>query len=46
MAFDHEEAPVPDALMITSYPPCVPAVLPGERLTEPVLRHLDTGVRA
>jgi lysine decarboxylase len=29
--------------MITPYPPGIPAVLPGERLTEPVLRYLRTG---
>ncbi|MFJ4600488.1 Orn/Lys/Arg family decarboxylase [Streptomyces griseoluteus] len=32
--------------MITPYPPGIPAVLPGERLTEPALRYLVTGVRA
>jgi lysine decarboxylase len=32
--------------MITPYPPGIPAVLPGERLTEPVLRYLRTGLRA
>ncbi|WP_225828708.1 aminotransferase class I/II-fold pyridoxal phosphate-dependent enzyme [Streptomyces naphthomycinicus] len=32
--------------MITPYPPGIPAVLPGERLTEPVLRYLTTGVAA
>ncbi|WAZ26997.1 hypothetical protein STRCI_000379 [Streptomyces cinnabarinus] len=31
------------AEMITPYPPGIPAVLPGERLTEPVLRYLLTG---
>ncbi|MGP4052108.1 aminotransferase class I/II-fold pyridoxal phosphate-dependent enzyme [Streptomyces sp. 2A115] len=31
--------------MITPYPPGIPAVLPGERLTEPVLRYLRTGLR-
>ncbi|MGW0337789.1 aminotransferase class I/II-fold pyridoxal phosphate-dependent enzyme [Streptomyces sp. NPDC003011] len=31
------------AEMITPYPPGIPAVLPGERLTEPVLRYLRTG---
>ncbi|GAA2649202.1 ornithine decarboxylase [Streptomyces vastus] len=30
---------------ITPYPPGIPAVLPGERLTEPVLRYLRTGLR-
>lgn len=34
------------AEMITLYPPGIPAVLPGERLTEPVLRHLRTGLAA
>ncbi|MFC4469762.1 aminotransferase class I/II-fold pyridoxal phosphate-dependent enzyme [Streptomyces xiangluensis] len=33
------------AEMITPYPPGIPAVLPGERLTEPVLRYLRTGLR-
>lgn len=34
------------AEMITPYPPGIPAVLPGERLTEPVLRYLSTGRQA
>jgi arginine/lysine/ornithine decarboxylase len=34
------------AEMITPYPPGIPVVLPGERLTEPVLRYLSTGVTA
>lgn len=34
------------AEMITPYPPGIPAVLPGERLTEPMLRHLRTGLEA
>ncbi|MEU5703948.1 aminotransferase class I/II-fold pyridoxal phosphate-dependent enzyme [Streptomyces aurantiacus] len=34
------------AEMITPYPPGIPAVLPGERLTEPVLRYLRTGLNA
>lgn len=34
------------AEMITPYPPGIPAVLPGERLSEPVLRHLRTGLDA
>ncbi|MFF5104037.1 aminotransferase class I/II-fold pyridoxal phosphate-dependent enzyme [Streptomyces sp. NPDC000134] len=34
------------AEMITPYPPGIPAVLPGERLTEPVLRYLSTGLAA
>ncbi|MFF0156292.1 aminotransferase class I/II-fold pyridoxal phosphate-dependent enzyme [Streptomyces sp. NPDC005263] len=32
------------AEMITPYPPGIPAVLPGERLSEPVLRYLRTGL--
>jgi len=32
--------------MITPYPPGIPAVLPGERLTEHVLRYLCTGLEA
>ncbi|MEV5548518.1 ornithine decarboxylase [Streptomyces sp. NPDC052309] len=34
------------AEMITPYPPGIPAVLPGERLTEPVLRYLSSGLAA
>ncbi|MFI9809157.1 aminotransferase class I/II-fold pyridoxal phosphate-dependent enzyme [Streptomyces sp. NPDC052301] len=34
------------AEMITPYPPGIPAVAPGERLTEPVLRYLTTGREA
>jgi lysine decarboxylase len=34
------------AEMITPYPPGIPVVLPGERLTEPVLTYLTTGVEA
>ncbi|WP_217196108.1 aminotransferase class I/II-fold pyridoxal phosphate-dependent enzyme [Streptomyces buecherae] len=34
------------AEMLTPYPPGIPAALPGERLTEPVLRYLHTGVDA
>lgn len=34
------------AEMITPYPPGIPVALPGERLTEPVLRYLRTGVDA
>lgn len=34
------------AEMITPYPPGIPAVLPGERLTEPVLAYLRTGLDA
>jgi lysine decarboxylase len=32
--------------MITPYPPGIPAVLPGERLTKPVLDYLRTGLEA
>ncbi|MFI9825680.1 aminotransferase class I/II-fold pyridoxal phosphate-dependent enzyme [Streptomyces sp. NPDC052013] len=47
-----EDVPVGEAAgrvaaeMITPYPPGIPAVLPGERLTEPVLRYLRTGMDA
>jgi lysine decarboxylase len=47
-----EDVPVKEAAgriaaeMITPYPPGIPAVLPGERLTEPVLRYLRTGKAA
>ncbi len=34
------------AEMITPYPPGIPAVLPGERLGEPVLRYLRSGLDA
>ena len=34
------------AEMLTPYPPGIPAVLPGERLTRPVLRYLRTGIDA
>ena len=34
------------AEMLTPYPPGIPAALPGERLTEDVLRYLRTGVAA
>ncbi|MFE2052359.1 aminotransferase class I/II-fold pyridoxal phosphate-dependent enzyme [Streptomyces sp. NPDC059459] len=34
------------AEMITPYPPGIPAVLPGERLAEPVLRYLRSGLEA
>jgi lysine decarboxylase len=33
------------AEMITPYPPGIPAVLPGERPTEPVLHYLRTGLQ-
>jgi lysine decarboxylase len=45
-----EDVPVKEAAgrvaaeMITPYPPGIPVVLPGERLTEPVLRYLVTGL--
>ncbi|MFF3991522.1 aminotransferase class I/II-fold pyridoxal phosphate-dependent enzyme [Streptomyces sp. NPDC001797] len=48
----HEDVPTHRAVgrlageMITPYPPGIPAVLPGERLTEPVLRYLTSGVAA
>ncbi|WSQ14451.1 ornithine decarboxylase [Streptomyces sp. NBC_01231] len=47
-----ENAPLSEAAgrvaaeMITPYPPGIPAVLPGERLSEPVLRYLRTGLDA
>jgi arginine decarboxylase len=34
------------AEMITPYPPGIPAVLPGERFTQPVLDYLRTGLHA
>lgn len=34
------------AEMVTPYPPGIPAVLPGERLKQPVLDYLRTGVEA
>ncbi|GHE88422.1 ornithine decarboxylase [Streptomyces longispororuber] len=34
------------AEMVTPYPPGIPAALPGERLTEPVLEYLRTGYEA
>ncbi|MEV0660321.1 aminotransferase class I/II-fold pyridoxal phosphate-dependent enzyme [Actinomadura luteofluorescens] len=34
------------AEMLTPYPPGIPAVLPGERINEPVLRYLRSGVAA
>ncbi len=34
------------AEMMTPYPPGIPAVLPGERITEPLLRYLRSGVEA
>lgn len=47
-----EDVPVTEAVgriaaeMMTPYPPGIPTALPGERLTEPVLRYLRTGVAA
>ncbi|QIK10836.1 aminotransferase class I/II-fold pyridoxal phosphate-dependent enzyme [Streptomyces sp. ID38640] len=47
-----EDVPVQDAVgrvaaeMLTPYPPGIPTVLPGELLTEPVLRYLRTGLVA
>ena len=34
------------AEMLTPYPPGIPAALPGERLTDPVIAYLRTGVEA
>lgn len=34
------------AEMLTPYPPGIPAALPGERLTQPVLDYLHSGVEA
>ncbi|WP_433332256.1 aminotransferase class I/II-fold pyridoxal phosphate-dependent enzyme [Spirillospora sp. CA-294931] len=34
------------AEMVTPYPPGIPAILPGERITAPVLDYLRTGVAA
>lgn len=48
----HEAVPVAEAAgrvaaeMITPYPPGIPVVLPGERLTKPVLQYLTSGVAA
>ncbi|MFJ8537214.1 aminotransferase class I/II-fold pyridoxal phosphate-dependent enzyme [Streptomyces sp. NPDC093591] len=48
----HAKVPAAEAVdriaaeMITPYPPGIPVVLPGERLTEPVLDYLVTGVAA
>ncbi|GAA4907188.1 aminotransferase class I/II-fold pyridoxal phosphate-dependent enzyme [Streptomyces coeruleoprunus] len=47
-----EDVPVGEAAgrvaaeMLTPYPPGIPVALPGERLTEPVLRYLTSGVAA
>jgi arginine decarboxylase len=32
--------------MLTPYPPGIPVALPGERLNEPVVDYLRTGVAA
>jgi arginine decarboxylase len=32
--------------MLTPYPPGIPAAVPGERLTRPVLDYLRSGVQA
>jgi arginine decarboxylase len=34
------------AEMLTPYPPGIPAVLPGERLTADIVQYLRTGVEA
>jgi arginine decarboxylase len=47
-----EQVPADEAVgrvsaeMITPYPPGIPAVLPGERITAPVIDYLRTGVTA
>ncbi|NED57126.1 ornithine decarboxylase, partial [Micromonospora aurantiaca] len=47
-----EQVPASDAAgrvcaeMLTPYPPGIPAALPGERLTRPVLDYLRSGVSA
>jgi len=47
-----EEVPAEEAVgrvtaeMLTPYPPGIPAALPGERLTEPVVRYLRSGKQA
>ncbi|HSA50493.1 MAG TPA: ornithine decarboxylase [Yinghuangia sp.] len=47
-----EQVPAYDAVgriaaeMLTPYPPGIPAVLPGERITRPVVDYLVSGVRA
>ncbi|MGW5969743.1 aminotransferase class I/II-fold pyridoxal phosphate-dependent enzyme [Streptomyces sp. NPDC055186] len=48
----HAKVPVAEAAgriaaeMITPYPPGIPVALPGERLTDPVLKYLTTAVEA
>jgi len=34
------------AEMLTPYPPGIPAALPGERLTRPLLEYLRSGIQA
>lgn len=34
------------AEQVTPYPPGIPVVVPGERLTSPVLEYLRSGVKA
>ncbi|MEV5508072.1 aminotransferase class I/II-fold pyridoxal phosphate-dependent enzyme [Streptomyces orinoci] len=47
-----EDVPVEEAAgrivaeMLTPYPPGIPTALPGERLTEPVLEYLRSGIEA
>lgn len=47
-----EDVPAAEAVgrvaaeMMTPYPPGIPAVLPGERITAPLLRYLRSGVEA
>ncbi|MFJ8970491.1 aminotransferase class I/II-fold pyridoxal phosphate-dependent enzyme [Streptomyces anulatus] len=47
-----EDVPAAEAVgriaaeMMTPYPPGIPAVLPGERITAPLLRYLRSGVAA
>ncbi|MFE9249808.1 aminotransferase class I/II-fold pyridoxal phosphate-dependent enzyme [Streptomyces sp. NPDC007088] len=47
-----EDVPVAEAAgrvtaeMLTPYPPGIPAALPGERLTSPLLDYLTSGIRA
>jgi arginine decarboxylase len=42
----HRAAGRVSAEMLTPYPPGIPAAMPGERLNEPVIRYLRTGVQA
>ncbi|WP_106396247.1 Orn/Lys/Arg family decarboxylase [Actinocorallia populi] len=47
-----EQVPLSDAVgrisaeMLTPYPPGIPAVMPGERITSTVLEYLHSGVKA